>query len=433
MSRESRPTGEAAPEDPAADHHQRNGYHLRAEIEALGGSLKDWTVLSEARDPFRLDTPANHVLGRWLRDAFEQRQLPRPIHNRRAHYRLLGHPKPDGKPYDGTDWQWLSEKVIKAARWLGYIPFNWIEDQRNAAPELHLRTLHDPAPGVVTSPEFAIYLPDAADLKPRADLPGFIREQPYHLVLVGEKSSLRDDLVAIAEKYQADWYLPDGEISDTHIWMMAQSGVADPRPLVLLYFADCDPSGHQMILSVTRKLQAFQHLPGLESLRFMTYRALLTPDQVRTYGLPSSPLSLKELRASRWKEAHGVEQTEVDSLMDRYPDAIGEIAAELIGGRFFDTTLATRVDAVREDWLARAEESIDRQDTQAAARAAVAARLEQIEQEATAEIEALTASVAPTDIDTNGLPSVPVIPAAVVNEDDQPEPLCDSRWSFAEQ
>ena len=40
--------------------------------------MKDWTVLSEARDPFRLDTPANHLWGRWLRDAFEQRNLPPP-------------------------------------------------------------------------------------------------------------------------------------------------------------------------------------------------------------------------------------------------------------------------------------------------------------------------------------------------------------------
>ena len=41
----------------------------------------------------------------------------------------------------------------------------------------------------------------------------------------------------------------------------AKPAVADGRMLVLLYFADCDPAGHQMILSVTRKLQAFQRFP----------------------------------------------------------------------------------------------------------------------------------------------------------------------------
>jgi hypothetical protein len=144
-----------------------------------------------------------------LRDAFEQRSLPRPIHNRKVNYRLLGHPKPNGEPYSGADWVWLSEKVIKAARWLGYIPWSWIEDQRNAAPELHLRTVHAPQPAVVSSPEAAILLPDADDLRPRADLPGFTGGQhPYHLVLVGEKSSLRDDIAALAERYLADWYYP---------------------------------------------------------------------------------------------------------------------------------------------------------------------------------------------------------------------------------
>ena len=174
------------------------------------------------------------------------------------HYRLFGHPKPNGEPYDG-DRLGVAEREGHQGRALaGLHPVvDWIEDQRNAAPELHLRELHDPDPGVVTSPEAAILLPDADDLRPRADLPGFLGTQLYHLVLVGEKSSLRDDLVALAERYQADWYLPDGEISDTHIELMARSGVLDPRPLVLIYFADCDPSGHQMILSVTRKLQAF--------------------------------------------------------------------------------------------------------------------------------------------------------------------------------
>ena len=102
--------------------------------------------------------------------------------------------------------------------------------------------MHAPQPAVVSSPEAAILLPDADDLRPRADLSGFIGgQQRYHLVLVGEKSSLRDDIAALAERYQADWYLPDGEISDTHIEQMARSGVLDPRPLVLIYFADCDP------------------------------------------------------------------------------------------------------------------------------------------------------------------------------------------------
>ena len=185
----------------------------------------------------------------------------------KVNYRLLGHPKPNSEPYSGADWVWLSEKVIKAARWLGYIPWSSGSRTTSATPRRSCTCgrVHAPQPAsVVSSPEAAIFLPDADDLRLRADLPGFTGGQhPYHLVLVGEKSSLRDDIAALAERYLADWYLPDGEIGDTHIEQMARSGVIDPRPLVLIYFADCDPSGHQMIVSVTRKLQAFSYLPGL--------------------------------------------------------------------------------------------------------------------------------------------------------------------------
>ena len=148
-------------------------------------------------------------------------------------------------------------------------------------------------------------------------------------MLVGEKSSLRDDLVAIAEKYQADWYLPDGEISDTHIELMARSGVLDPRPLVLMLLrrlrpvrSPDDPVGDPQAAGVRSTSRV------CEGLQFMTYRALLTPDQVRAYDLPESPLSPKEKRADHWQEANGVEQTEVDALMDKDRTGCGLCGAE---------------------------------------------------------------------------------------------------------
>ena len=43
------------------------------------------------------------------------------------------------KPYENNDedWTWLSETAGKAARWLGYIPFERITDNRNAEPVIH--------------------------------------------------------------------------------------------------------------------------------------------------------------------------------------------------------------------------------------------------------------------------------------------------------
>ncbi|MGZ4763922.1 MAG: hypothetical protein ACXV7I_15920 [Ilumatobacteraceae bacterium] len=79
--------------------------------------------------------------------------------------------------------------VAKAARWLGYISFDRIVDQRNDEPVVKLWRPQIPEPYV--SVDFEIYLPDADDLTPRVKVAGFTGAQPYHLVLVGEKSSLR--------------------------------------------------------------------------------------------------------------------------------------------------------------------------------------------------------------------------------------------------
>src|SRR5262245_45903800 len=103
MSRESRPTGEAALEDPAADRFQCNGHNghepsrLLAALESLGGSLKSWTVMSEQSDPFRMDKPANHRDAAWLADTMARLGITQQIHDHRGiHYAILGQPKPLG-------------------------------------------------------------------------------------------------------------------------------------------------------------------------------------------------------------------------------------------------------------------------------------------------------------------------------------------------
>ena len=112
-----------------------------AEAEGRKLSMKDLTVLAPQNDPFRLDTAANHRDGAWL--AMTARELglgDRRIHLRGLHYMVIGRPKPDGQPYTNTDadWLWLSGSCGKAARFLGYIPFDQIVDQRNAEPTVRI-------------------------------------------------------------------------------------------------------------------------------------------------------------------------------------------------------------------------------------------------------------------------------------------------------
>jgi hypothetical protein len=106
--------------------------------------LKDLTVLSDQADPYRRDTEANHRDGQWAGEQLQRFYGPtRPAHWRGLHYAIIMAKrkvrKPDGIIYANTDadWNWLADTAGKAARWLGYIPFDRINDHRNAPPIIH--------------------------------------------------------------------------------------------------------------------------------------------------------------------------------------------------------------------------------------------------------------------------------------------------------
>jgi len=392
-------------------------------------SLKDLTVLAPQNDPFRVDTPARHRDGEWLAVTAQELGLgERKIHLRGLHYMVLGRTKPDGSPYANTDadWQWLQSDAAKAARWLDYIPFDQIVDQRNSAPVVELFTPTPPSAYVTAA--LSIDIPDADDIVPTIGVRDFIGVQPYKLVFVGEKSSLAEVLTPIAQSRHADLYLPTGEISDTQLYQMARIGAEDGRPMVVLYFSDCDPAGWQMPISVSRKLQAFK-VAMFPDLECEVRRVALTPEQVRQYGLPSTPLKATEQRADDWREAMGIEQTEVDALASLQPKLLAKIARAACAP-FFDTTLAGRVTEARDSWLEEAQAVVDEQldgEQVDLFREQAAAKLAEM----SAEIDALNAALQ-VDVTYSDLPEFD-IPVYESNGKAHGKPLLDSRWSFAEQ
>ena len=347
---------------------------------------------------------------------------------RGLHYALLGHPKPDGSPYANDDktWMWLSETVAKAARWLRYVGFDQITDQRNAEPVI--RDFTWPDPWAYLTVGIDVDIPDTSDIEPRLALGGFHGVQPYHLVMIGEKSSLADVLTPETDAFGADLYLPSGEMSDTLIYRIAETAVADGRPMVVLYFADCDPAGHQMILSVTRKLQAMKELlPAMP--HFEAHRAALTPAQVAAYGLPSTPLKDTEGRADRWREAFGIEQTEIDALASLRPDLLRTITRDAVAP-FYDYRLGRRAQQARDAWEREAQQIVDRDvgsDQLTRIRAEAERKLAAMRQEIAELNDQLRIDVGDFD-----LPAVPDVPEAELNGN-RPAPLIDSRWDFAEQ
>ena len=401
--------------------------HLDAERTAQRLTMTDLTVLSSQRDPFRLDTPANHRDAAWLAEQVaDMLDTYRTIHLRGLHYMLLGKIRPCGSVYVNNDdtWIWLAEKAAKAARWLGYLPFERIVDQRNAAPVVRLADEYDPRP-LIDLGGVRVELPTAVP-DPTVWLYDYQPRQAHRLALYCEKSSAEPVLGPIAEEYGADLYLPTGEISDTMMHRMAASAAEDGRPLVVLTFADCDPSGWQMPVSIARKLQALQ-VALFPELRFEVHRVGLLPEHVRAYGLPSTPLKATEKRADKWIAAMGVQQTEIDALASLQPDLFEELARAACDP-FYDHTLKPRAESACNMWERVAQSQLHNLIGEE--------RLAEFRAEAQTKLDAMRDQVDALNdglrLDASDL-ALPAFRAPAPRIGATPAPLVTSDWSFAEQ
>jgi hypothetical protein len=262
--------------------------------------------------------------------------------------------QPDGSRYINSDavWEWLANTAMKAARWLNYVPFERIVDERNAPPELYL------PPYCTVEPERGlgerIIVPALAETMPCFSSPQWPVVQPYRIILIGEKTSLRPVLFPIAQEVGGELLLPTGEPSDTMTAELAARCASDTRPSVALYFSDFDPAGRQMPVSVSRKLQALHDLLYPE-LDIRLHHVALSLEQVEELELPSTPLKATEARASRWREVMGHEQTEIDALAALNPDALIDIVREAIRP-YYDGTLSERTAEAEEGWRDQCDE-----------------------------------------------------------------------------
>ena len=407
---------------------------LKAAASEACCSSKALTVLATQNDPYRVATQAGHRNGAWLAVQFERAvrdRRERRIHQRGLHYAIVAAGdvvKPNGDIYSNTDadWMWLQQCAVKAARWLGYVPFAAITDERNAPPVIHRRPRVEPEPYVQIGIDVSI--PDVDDLEPYAGASGFVGRQPYHLVIFGEKASIGEVILPIARRFDADVYLPSGEISEALVYQMAKDAAEDGRPMVVFTIADFDPAGWQMPVSIGRKLQAFRDLL-FPDLQFAVRPVALTGEHVREHDLPSTPLKETERRADRWPSAFGVEQTEIDALAQLRPQILERIVHDAMAP-FYDETLRRRVALAEETWRGEAQEWLANQidgDALDQIRADAADKLSQLQD----EIDALNERLR---IAANGRFSLPPIeiPEPIVDLAAHCKPLTSSTWSWAD-
>jgi hypothetical protein len=315
--------------------------------------------------------------------------------------------------------------AAKAARWLGYVAFERIVDERNAAPEVFVADVPAPNPFLSYGSRIELPLSLQQTLPEFICSPGFPARQPYRIILFGEKTSLGPVLQPIASMVGGEMLLPTGEASETMVAELAARAALDGRQAVVLYFSDFDPSGRQMAVSVARKLQALRDLLHPD-LSIELHPVALTLAQVRELGLPSTPLKEKERRADRWRAVMGHEQTEIDALAALAPNTLREIAEEAIRP-FYDATLARRTDRAQREWERAAAELLSDHPAYSQAQTEIETALEHVRQ-AVEEFHAVQ-ETAQSTLDAEIEPAQIVVPEAQIDAE-APEPLFSTEEDF---
>jgi hypothetical protein len=344
-------------------------------------------VLSSGKDPYGQDTPEGHKIGRWLKVRLDLHAPDRRIHLRGVHYLLVAVQamKPDGTPYQNNkdDYFWLNDRAAKAARWLRYIDFERISDERNAEPVIFRAERRSSAPiGVAIAitgyqaPSIIRPAPviEISRASPRAVLTGFHVEQRFCFATFGEKSSLSEVLTPFCSAHNMDGFIAIGELSETRAYQMARDAVEDGRKLICFTFSDFDPSGFQMPVSIAVKLMAQRNLQFPE-LEFAVVSVALTLEQVIENRLPTAMVDKNDKRRDRWQaifapplieagllpqeevDRGGLAQVEIDALAALRPDVLRRYADEAIAP-FLDATLQTRAAEAQMEWERAANETL---------------------------------------------------------------------------
>jgi hypothetical protein len=328
---------------------------LALKAEEAGVVPRDLLVLSSKYAPFA-ETQASRREAEWFVEQIARFVPAGHVHLRGLYYRCLSAGDvrlPDGSKFVGSHTTAdLIEKAGKYARHLGLIAFDRIVDERSAPPEFYdteggCADPDDTYPverRLIVGGGALVPLPTLSSLLPTISASGVVQpRQPYRICMVGEKTSLGEVLRPIARAVMAELLLATGEMSESHVYGIAARAAEDGRPLRILYFADFDPAGWQMPVSVSRKLQAHCARQFFD-LDVRLIRVALNYEQVVEFNLPDSPIKPGEKRAKAWRERWGREQVEIDALAVLQPNLLDRIARAAVAP-YFDPTLEPRFTA----------------------------------------------------------------------------------------
>ena len=221
---------------------------LKGLCVVLGRPASTLIALAPANDPFAIG-PLRRKGAEWFTRIWKRLGLGKGTHLRRIHYVLISQkrpvPLPDGARYENTMDCWGALcTASRDARYLDLVPADYFVDRRNGEAIEHLSGSSTEAsldisferPWIEVPASQVPYLPML-----RLSPPTF--EQPYHVELWCEKTTVNDVLVPLAERYGLNVVTGAGELSVTACINLVERAERSERPVRILYISDFDPAG----------------------------------------------------------------------------------------------------------------------------------------------------------------------------------------------
>ena len=319
--------------------------------------LRPDLVLSKGRDPYSDWTPMQVARAQWVSQMFQS--VGRRIHLRGLHYFIVSQRPPamwpDGSPYENTESSW--EKLCNAAIWARY---QGIGDWGDLIDRRH--------PDPIDFADYESYdsepLFTASRFSPTSLRESFLNGVPsyspvglgtYHLEVWVEKASMNEILTPTITQFGAVLQPLVGESSLERVTGAIQRIMAIGKPTRIFYISDFDPSGKQMPVSVSRKLEFYARDLDLD---IRLNPLALTEDQIDQFQLPGIPTKASDSRAASFVQQYGDRATELDALEALYPGELASILDAALSP-YVDADILEQVTTINDDLRRRFEAILD--------------------------------------------------------------------------
>jgi len=168
-----------------------------------------------------------------------------------------------------------------------------------------------------------------------------IADQPYHVELWVEKSTMDDVLLPIGRELGVNVVTSLGFQSITSVISLIQRIARANKPARIFYISDFDPAGDSMPVGVARQLE-YWLTDYAEGADVALTPLILTRDQVARYRLPRVPVKDTDKRKGHFEERYGEGAVELDALEALYPGTLADIVRTAVAP-YRDADLARRL------------------------------------------------------------------------------------------